>query len=119
MINAKTLILTAAGLAMFSGSSAFAEMYLHPAAWRVDYDASGFAAKIGPALELGTTIGSSHQQTIGVEAAYIPWGLNLLRPTLAPTSLLGMIGDGHLTPVIGTYRYQFRDAADRGALCAV
>jgi hypothetical protein len=113
MIKAKTLILAAASLAVFSGSSAFAEMYLRPAAWRADYSASGFAAKIGPALELGTTIESSRQQRIGVEAAYIPWGLNLLTPTLAPTSFLGVVGDGHLTPVIGTYRYQIREASAR------
>lgn len=111
MKNFRKIILTAIGVGFVaSGGALAAEFFIHPAAWYADYDADGFDAKIGPAVEAGGYLGAEGRHALSVETARLPWSMSLAAGTLGT---FGMFGDGHLAPVLGSYRYEFKDAAGR------
>jgi hypothetical protein len=93
--------------------STFAELFVQPAGWYVDYSANGFSEEIGPAVEVGSLFGASNQHAVSLAVARVPWELSTSLPGPAPTSLFGVVGDGHLLPVLGSYRYYFGASAAR------
>lgn len=104
----RILVLASLGLGAFLRSASSAEFFVRPALWYADYDASGFDSKIGAAIEAGSYLGATSRHALSVEAASVAWALGRPQP-----ATLGTFGDGHITPVLASYRYEFRARAAR------
>jgi hypothetical protein len=112
MIIPRKLVLVL-GLGLLAGPLGAVEIFLRAGAWWVDYDAHGFPAQVAPALEVGAALGTTRRHVVSFEAARAPWEFDGRGPGPAPSAQLGPTGDGRLTPLLGSYRYYFRDASAR------
>ena len=94
---------------MFSCRTAFAEGFVRPSAWYLDYTASGLPSKGGVSVAMGASLDSAKHHELSVEVAHAPWSWN----KQGGFAGLGWTGSGHITPVSLNYRYSFRDETAR------
>jgi hypothetical protein len=110
MITKKILLLAAFWLGAVSCRLVGSEIFIRPAAWYVDYDADGFDSEFAPAVAIGGVFAPSGRHEISLETAHLSWKWNA---PFAPGSPFRTVGSGHLTAVVGNYRYYFQDSTAR------
>ncbi len=95
-------------------SPAAAQWFVRPSVVYIDYQNSGFASKAGLSLAAGSIFGAESEHELGLEVAYLGWGLTQDR-NAGGSAADHTSGSGHFIPWLVNYRYHFgaQDAAAR------
>lgn len=105
--TSKLIVLFLAGLGAIRCPAHAAEAFIRPEAWHVDYRADRFEAKFGAAVAIGAGLGEAGRHEASLVIATVPWAMAL------PAGTLGSAGDGHITPLLASYRFAVAGAEGR------
>ncbi len=98
--------------ALLACQHAWADDFIRASGWYVDYANSGYSSKTGAGIAGGASFGSDNSHEVGIDVGRVAWAMS--KPwSLSPSSTLGLSGSGHLTPVLGSYRYYIGGPAAR------
>jgi opacity protein-like surface antigen len=104
----KTTWAFALGLGLLSFQALPAAPFVRAGVQYFSYSDSDYSAEAGGSVAAGLTLGPSGEHELSLEVAHAAWSWS--RPgALAPG--LGYSGEGHVTPILASYRY-YIGAAD-------